>query len=201
MRTLTLLCIHSTLLFSTEVTPVLCKDPSKHIVETPAQKATYENCQRNGMTWWYNTQGAVKSKVNFVNDQEQGLYTSYHDNGEKKLVVNFTNGQKDGIQKMFYDNGQIGSEVNYVMGKREGVMTEWAYEGYKSSEVFYKNNYMVGIKKYFDADGNVIKTEEYKMDRNPVMLKILKDKRQEILVDLSKYGLMPTDAPEEERIK
>ena len=94
MRTLTLLCISSALLFSTEVAPVFCKDPSNHIVETPAQKATYENCTRNGMTWWYNTRGAVKSKVNFVNDQEHGIYTSYHDNGEKKLVVNFTHGQK-----------------------------------------------------------------------------------------------------------
>lgn len=201
MRTLTILCINSALLFATEIAPTFCKDPSKHIVEAPAQKATYENCERNGMTWWYNTHGNVKSKVNFVNGQEHGIYTSYHDNGKEKLVVNFTHGQKDGIQKMFYDNGQIGSQINYVMGKREGVMTEWAYEGYKSSEVFYKNNYMVGIKKYFDSKGNVIKTEEYKMDRNPVMQKILKDKRKEILVDLSKYGLMPKDAPEEERIK
>jgi hypothetical protein len=29
------------------------------------------------------------------------------------------------------------------------------------------------------------------MDRNPVMVKMLKDKREETLIDLEKYGLMP----------
>jgi hypothetical protein len=201
MRTLTILCMTSTLLCSNGAKPLLCKNPEKHLLELPAQKASYQDCQRNGMTWWYNEKGDVKSKVNFINGQENGIYTSYHDNGEEKLVVNYTDGQKNGMQKMYYDNGQLGMQINYVMGKREGILTEWAYEGYKSSEVFYKNNYMVGIKKYFDKEGKVIKTEEYKMDRNPVMQKILKDKRNEILIDLSKYGLMPQNTPKEERIK
>ncbi len=87
------------------------------------------------------------------------------------------------------------------MGRREGVMTDWDFEGYKSAEVFYKNNYKVGLKKYFDHKGNVIKTETYKMDRNPVMVKLLKDKRKDILVDLAKYGLVPEDAPKEERFR
>jgi hypothetical protein len=102
---------------------------------------------------------------------------------------------------MYYDNGQLGSQVDYVRGKREGIMTEWDNDGFKSSEVFYQNNYKVGMKKYFDKKGNVIKTEEYKMDRNPVMQRLLKNKRQEIMLDLSRYGLMPEDAPEEKRMR
>jgi flagellar hook-associated protein FlgK len=183
----------------TEQSP--CADPGKYIVEDLAQKSTYENCKRNGMTYWYDDKGKVKSSVNFKEGKENGTYISYYDNGKKKLIVDFVDGQKHGLQQMFYDNGQLGSEVNYVMGKREGVMTEWDQEGYKSSEVFYKNNYKVGIKKYFDHKGNVTKTEEYKMDRNPVMQKLLKDKRKEIMIDLSKYGLMPEDAPEEQRVR
>ncbi|MBD3796470.1 MAG: hypothetical protein IE887_01815, partial [Campylobacterales bacterium] len=74
-------------------------------------------------------------------------------------------------------------------------------EGYLYSEVYYKNNYKVGLKKYYDHNGTVIRTETYKMDRNPVMQKLLKDKREEILIDLSKYGLVPKDAPKEERMR
>jgi hypothetical protein len=59
----------------------------------------------------------------------------------------------------------------------------------------------VGLKKYFDHKGKVIRTEEYKMDRNPVMQQLLKDKRKEIMVDLAKYGLMPENTPEEDRLK
>jgi len=173
----------------------------EYIVEDNAQKSTYVDGVRQGMTWWYDDKHKVKSKVNFDKGKENGIYTSYYDNGKKKLVVEYVNGQKHNIQKIYYDNGQLGSQVKYNMGRREGVMTEWDYEGFKSSEVFYKHNYKVGIKKYFDHSGKVTFTQEFKMDRNPVMIKLLKDKRKETLVDLAKYGLMPKNAPKEERIK
>jgi len=178
-----------------------CSDPSEYIVKDKAQTSTYKNCKRNGMTYWYTDSGKIKSQVNFKDGKENGLYTSFYDNGAKKLVVNYVNGQKDGIQKIFYDNGVLGSQVMYDMGRREGVMKEWDEDGHLISEVFYKNNYKVGVKKYYDKNGNVVKTETYKMDRNPVMVKMLKDKHKEIFVDLAKYGLMPKDAPKEERIK
>jgi len=186
-----------TLILGLSTSIVMAKET---IVEDNAQKSTYVDGVRQGMTWWYDDKHHVKSKVNFDNDKENGVYTSYYDNGKVKLVVEYVNGQKHNIQKIYYDNGQLGSQVNYNMGRREGVMTEWDYEGFKSSEVFYKNNYKVGIKKYFDHNGKVTFTQEFKMDRNPVMVKLLKDKRDEILVDLAKYGLVPKDASKEERM-
>ena len=171
------------------------------IIEDNAQKSTYVDGVRQGMTWWYDDKHHIKSKVNFDKGKENGLYTSYYDNGKKKLVVHYVNGQKNGIQKIYYDNGQLGSQVNYEMGRREGLMTEWDAEGFKSSEVFYKHNYKVGIKKYFDHEGNVTFTQEFKMDRNPVMVKLLKEKRKETLIDLAKYGLLPEDTPEKERLR
>jgi len=173
----------------------------EYIVEDNAQKSTYVDDIRQGMTWWYDDKHQVKSKVNFSKGKENGIYTSYYDNGKEKLVVEYVKGQKHNIQKLYYDNGQLGSQVNYNMGRREGVMTEWDSEGFKSSEVFYKHNYKVGVKKYFDHQGKVISTQEYKMDRNPVMVKLLKDKRKETLVDLAKYGLLPESTPEEERLR
>ena len=180
---------------------LICKDPKPYVVKDNAQKSAYENCVRNGMTYWYKDDGSIKSKVNFTDGKENGLYTSYHANGQEKIVVHYVDAQKDGIQKIYYSNGKLGSQVNYVMGRREGIMTDWDSEGYKSAEVFYKNNYKVGLKKYFDHKGNVVRTETYKMDRNPVMVKLLKDKHKEVLIDLAKYGLVPEDAPKEERFR
>ena len=180
---------------------LICKDKKPYIVKDNAQKSAYENCIRNGMTYWYKDDGSIKSKVNFTNGKEDGLYTSYHTNGKEKIVVHYVNAQKDGVQKIYYDNGILGSQVNYKMGRREGVMTDWDAEGYKSAEVFYKNNYKVGLKKYYNHKGDVVRTETYKMDRNPVMVKLLKDKRKEVLIDLAKYGLVPEDAPKEERFR
>ena len=191
----------STTLLAKEKTGFVCAHPDKYMVQDKTQKSIYVNCKRNGLTIWYTDTGDIKSKVNFENDKENGVYTSYYDNKEKKLVVKYLNGQKDGIQKMYYDNGILGSQVNYVNGKREGVMTDWDSQGYRSSEVFYKNNYKVGLKKYFDHNGTVTKTETFKMDRNPVIQRILKEKAKEIKVDLAKYGLMPKDAPIEDRIR
>jgi len=101
------------------------------------------------------------------------------------------NGQKHGLQIIYYDNGVKGAEVMYVNGRKEGVEKEWDHEGNLYSEVYYKNNYKVGLKKYYDKNGNVIRTETYKMDRNPVMVRLLKEKAKEIDVDLAKYGLVP----------
>ncbi len=182
-------------------TKLFCSNPSEYIVEDQAQKSTYRNCTRNGMTWWFTDKGKIKSQVNFKDGQENGLYISFYDNGAKKIVVEYVNGQKNNIQKTYYDNGVLGTSVNYNMGRKEGVETEWDEEGYKESEVFYKHNYKVGLKKYYDHAGNVVKTENYKMDRNPVVVQMLKDKRKEVLIDLSKYGLMPKDAPDEERLR
>jgi len=173
----------------------------EYVIKDNAQKSTYVDGVRQGMTWWYDDKGKTKSKVNFKNGKENGIYTSYYDNGKEKLVVEYVDGQKHNIQKIYYDNGQLGSQVNYNMGRREGVMSEWDYEGFKSSEVFYKRNYKVGIKKYFNHEGKVTFTQEFKMDRNPVMVKLLKDKREETLVDLAKYGLLPQDTPEKERMR
>ena len=173
----------------------------EYIVKDHAQKSTYVDGKRQGMTWWYNANGDIKSKVNFDNDKENGLYTSYYNNGNVKLTVRYVNGQKDGTQKIYYDNGLLGSQVEYDMGRREGLMTEWDSEGFKSSEVFYKRNYKVGLKKFYDQSGKVTMTKEFNMDRNPVMVKLLKDKREETLIDLAKYGLMPKDTPEKERMR
>lgn len=179
----------------------LCNDPSKHVKENKVQKIMYENCKRNGMAYWYGDKMQIKSQVNFVDGEENGLYTSFYDNGQERIVVNYTDADKDGVQKVYYSNGVLGEKVTYIKGKREGLFIEWDEEKFKSSEVYYKNNYKVGIKKFFDHKGEITKTEEYKMDRNPVMLKLLKDKRKEILVDLAKYGLISKDAPKEERMR
>ena len=191
--------MYRTLIFTALLSSAIFAETT--IVEDNAQKSTYVDGKRQGMTWWYNEEKKVKSKVNFDNNKENGLYTSYYDNGKVKLTVHYVMGQKDGTQKIYYDNGQLGSQVEYNMGRREGIMTEWDFEGFKSSEVFYKRNYKVGIKKYYDHAGKVTMTQEFKMDRNPLMVKLLKDKRKETLIDLAKYGLMPKNTTEKERMR
>ena len=182
-------------------TQFFCSDPSQYIVEDKAQKSMYKNCKRDGMTYWFRDDGSIKSKVNFSDGKENGLYTSFYDNNKIKITVNYVNAQKDGLQKIYYDNGTLGSTVEYKNGRREGVMTDFDIEGFKSAEVFYKNNYKVGLKKYYNKKGEVTHTETYKMDRNPVVVQMLKDKRKEVLIDLAKYGLMPLDAPKEQRLR
>jgi len=190
----------STILLA-QSTQFFCDDPSEYIIEDSAQKSTYKYCKRNGMTWWYTDKGQIKSQVNFTDGKENGLYSSYYYNGKVKIIVNYIDAQKDGLQKNYYDNGVLGSTVVYKNGRREGVMTDYDHEAHKYSEVFYKNNYKVGLKKYYNKKGEVTHTQEYKMDRNPVVVKMLKDKRKEVYVDLAKYGLMPKDAPKEMRFR
>jgi len=71
--------------FSLSANELFCYETEVKIVVDNAQKSTYQNCKRNGMTWWYNEKGDILSKVNFLNGKEEGLYTSFYDNGKKKI--------------------------------------------------------------------------------------------------------------------
>lgn len=71
-------------------------------------------------------------------------------------------------------------------------------KGVLKSEVNFKDGKENGLYTSYHDNGKIKLTEEYKMDRNPVMLK---DKCKEILVDLAKYGLMPKTATKEERMR
>lgn len=69
------------------------------VAEDHAQKSTYVDGKRQGMTFWYNDKGTIKSKVNFDHDKENGLYTSYYDNGKIKLTVKYLMGQNMGYKR------------------------------------------------------------------------------------------------------
>lgn len=76
----------------------------EYVIEDNAQKSTYVNGVRQGMTWWYDDKHQVKSKVDFDHGKENGIYTSYYDNSKEKLVVEYVNGQKHNVQKIYYLN-------------------------------------------------------------------------------------------------
>ena len=71
-----LLLTFSTIILGNEL---LCVNPQKYIQEDKAQKSTFQNCKRNGMTWWYTESGKVKSQVNFIDGKENGTYISFYD--------------------------------------------------------------------------------------------------------------------------
>jgi len=122
---------------------------------------------------------------------KNGVHKKFYDNGQVRLQVEYVHGQKHHIQNLYYRNGQLSTQVNYIMGKREGLMKEWDINGFKSSEVFYVSNYKVGLKKFFDNTGKVSFIQEFKINRNPLIVELLKDKQEEILMNLAKYDLLP----------
>jgi antitoxin component YwqK of YwqJK toxin-antitoxin module len=143
--------------------------------------------------------GAIKSQIEYKENTrtetskgiKHGMYKTFYNNGQIKLQVAYLHGKKHHIQNIYYQNGQLSTQVNYILGKREGLMREWDIDGFKSSEVFYVSNYKVGLKKFFDNTGKMSFSQEFKINRNPLIIKLFQDKQEEILMNLSKYDLLP----------
>ena len=82
--------------------------------------------------------GQLEQKGNLKNKEPNGLWEWFHKNGQLELRRTYNNGEMDGLWEGYYENGQPQLRGNYKNGK------------------------MDGLREYFDKDGNLTGTKEYK---------------------------------------
>lgn len=66
-------------------------------------------------------------------------------------------GKRIGQWVTFHENGQVWSEGTYKNGLRQGRGVSYYDNGKKSSEGMYKDSKLIGIWKYWDEAGHVVK--------------------------------------------
>jgi len=101
--------LHSFILAENEF---LCKNPEKITVKDNAQKSTYKNCKRNGMTWWYTDTEKMKSQVNFTDDKENGVLGStvlYENGSHEGLIIDH---DKCSLSLQDYRNLRISASIS-----------------------------------------------------------------------------------------
>ena len=100
--------------------------------------------------------GQVKSIENFKNGKLNGEFKEFFENGSLFQVGTFKNGDMKNI-KVFYENGNLKFEQNLKdrKGKYRGYYPNGMLE--VEGEVFQGDE--IGLWKYYNEEGNLLKTE------------------------------------------
>ena len=100
--------------------------------------------------------GQVKSIENFKNGKLNGEFKEFFENGSLFQVGTFKNGDMKNI-KVFYENGNLKFEQNLKdrKGKYRGYYPNGKLEA--EGEVFQGDE--IGLWKYYNEEGNLLKTE------------------------------------------
>lgn len=103
--------------------------------DTPATVAFFKDDKADIIQFYSNY--TVRSSEQLVKDQRQGRVIFYHPNGIPQTEAYFTNGVEDGTYTVYRDNG-----IPYYRGQ-------------------YQSGKRVGIWEFYDAEGNLIRTENF----------------------------------------
>ena len=100
--------------------------------------------------------GQVKSIENFKNGKLNGEFKEFFENGSLFQIGTFKNGDMKNI-KVFYENGNLKFEQNLKdrKGKYRGYYPNGKLE--VEGEVFQGDE--IGLWKYYNEEGNLLKTE------------------------------------------
>jgi len=133
-----------------------------------------------------NAQGAIEIEGFLDGDKKTGQWIQYNPDGDIILINNYVNGLLEGIaMKMSFRNqvdlkttykqgqldgpwtaykfGKIIEQRNYLAGKLDGVTKVYDERTFKvKQETQFKNGVQDGYLKYYDENGNVVLSYEYK---------------------------------------
>jgi antitoxin component YwqK of YwqJK toxin-antitoxin module len=96
-----------------------------------------------------------------------GSSVSYYKNGQLGTREDYKNGKPHGVKEIYFENGQLERKTTWKNGNLDGL---WEYY-YENGQLRERGNLRSvvsgfgrweGFLEYFDEDGNLTKTEEWK---------------------------------------
>lgn len=115
-----------------------------------------------GVVTSYYPNGNKSISCQYINGAITGERLNYNPDGKLSSDENFESGYRTGPQKYYYDGDTALKEVdNYYYGEADGI---WKYY-YKNGTVEHEEPYILGSLegpcRYYDEDGNLLKTVDY----------------------------------------
>ena len=109
-----------------------------------------------GIVFGYYVKDPERYGVVSFDEKGKVININYWDENGKQLVIEGT-----GIVEKYYPSGQIESIMSYRNSVFDGKCETWFPNGIKASETFYEKGKPVGIWRYWNEYGNLIKKENY----------------------------------------
>lgn len=98
-------------------------------------------------------------KIHF-HERLDGRYIQFHNN-DIVFEFNVINEKKEGESKSYYDSGQLMKRINYHKGEIHGQAIVYHKNGNKQKEMYYDLSERVGVWKYWNENGQLIRTTNY----------------------------------------
>jgi len=150
-------------------------------------KELFVKGKKNGISFYYYTNGNVHFEIPYSEDRKHGLAYEYNEEGKiisllryrfnEKIVDEQINrfdelNRKTGIWKDFYENGQVKEEKNYSEGMLNGLYKLFNEKGELINIIQYKHgsidtsdktvNIDINIKETYDENENIIYEGSFK---------------------------------------
>lgn len=152
------------------------KSECDFISGTSKVKATlyHENGQKSGegifvdqikdSVWnYYGQDGKLIKVESYRNGEKHGEWKTFSaQTGILLEEERFDNGRLNGPAKIFFINGDLQNLINYIDGQRNGAFESYYTGNVLSSKGVYHNNLPIDTWTYYDGDGQLRKTVDYK---------------------------------------
>ena len=92
--------------------------------------------------------------------------TTYHPDGKTNITGFYDDkGKRTGQWVAYGENGKLKSECEYLAGERHGKHCVYYDSGIKRYEGENDHDQRIGVWKFWDASGNLIKTVDYDQEK------------------------------------
>jgi antitoxin component YwqK of YwqJK toxin-antitoxin module len=143
------------------------------------EKCYLRNGKLSGDYKYYHSNGNVCSEGQFKKGHPIGVWCQYYPSGKTMSIVTYSrkgsiininawdeNGKHvvqngTGTFVKYYSNGSLESIVTYKDCRFDGVNTNWYPNGKKMEEIIYKNGKPVGIWRFWNNEGELVREEKY----------------------------------------
>lgn len=119
------------------------------------------NNERAGTWTEYHPNGMVKSTVAYVDGKMEGQFVELSNSGQLVRQCTYHRGVRHGEYKE-YNFSTLKEERVYDNGNLEGVVKIYYPDGKLMEEGLYQDGVRNGVSKWYDQQGNVSITYEYK---------------------------------------
>lgn len=120
----------------------------------PQALGEFSNGKMVGIWQYFYQSGKRQSIQEYSNGSIKNI--NYWDESGKQLVIEGT-----GVVEKYYLSGEIESIMSYRNSVFDGRCETWFPNGVKASETFYENGKPTGTWRYWNENGDLIKTENY----------------------------------------
>lgn len=126
-----------------------------------AQQGNYFNGKREGIWVEFYPNGLVKNATSYLNGAMEGLRVEMDANGQLTKRLFFHNNLRHGEYKEF-NYATVIQQRTYKNGKLEGLVKVFYSNGKLMEDGMYQNGLREGISQWYDQNGNLTITYEYK---------------------------------------